>query len=62
MRKYIDATKKGGKGRFINHSCNPNCYVAKWVVGKRLRMAIFSKRKVQFGEELTFNYNVDRYG
>jgi SET domain-containing protein len=36
--------------------------VAKWVVGKKLRMAIFAKRKVQRGEELTFNYNVDRYG
>lgn len=60
--QYIDATKKGGKARFLNHSCNPNCYVAKWVVGKRMRMGIFSKRDIQQGEELTFNYNVDRYG
>ncbi|KAG9127114.1 histone methyltransferase set2 [Ceratobasidium sp. 392] len=60
--QYIDATKRGGKGRFANHSCNPNCYVAKWVVGKRIRMGIFAKRNIQANEELTFNYNVDRYG
>jgi len=60
--QYLDATKKGGIGRFANHSCNPNCYVAKWVVGKRMRMGIFAKRDIIKGEELTFNYNVDRYG
>ncbi|KAF2478571.1 hypothetical protein BDY17DRAFT_313879 [Neohortaea acidophila] len=60
--EFVDATKKGNLGRFCNHSCNPNCYVDKWVVGDRLRMGIFAERKVQAGEELTFNYNVDRYG
>ncbi|KAL9084370.1 MAG: hypothetical protein Q9159_005278, partial [Coniocarpon cinnabarinum] len=60
--EFVDATKKGNLGRFCNHSCNPNCYVDKWVVGDRLRMGIFAERKVEAGEELTFNYNVDRYG
>lgn len=60
--EYLDATKKGGIARFINHSCNPNCYVAKWHVGKHFRMGIFSQRDILKGEELTFNYNVDRYG
>ncbi|KAG8835930.1 histone methyltransferase set2 [Serendipita sp. 399] len=60
--EFIDATKKGGIGRFVNHSCNPNCYVARWVVGSRLKMGIFAKRDIQMHEELTFNYNVDRYG
>jgi hypothetical protein len=60
--EYIDATKKGGLGRFLNHSCAPNCYVDKWVVGTKLRMGIFTERNIQEGEELTFDYNVDRYG
>ncbi|KAF9228124.1 hypothetical protein BS17DRAFT_745368 [Gyrodon lividus] len=60
--EYIDATKRGGIGRFANHSCNPNCYVAKWQVGERVRMGIFANRFIRKDEELTFNYNVDRYG
>ena len=60
--EFIDATKSGNLGRFCNHSCNPNCYVDKWVVGNKLRMGIFAERKITAGEELVFNYNVDRYG
>ncbi|RPB26813.1 SET domain-containing protein [Terfezia boudieri ATCC MYA-4762] len=60
--EFIDATRKGGLGRFCNHSCNPNCYVDKWVVGDKLRMGIFAKRNLKAGEELVFDYNVDRYG
>ncbi|CCF58774.1 hypothetical protein KAFR_0F01770 [Kazachstania africana CBS 2517] len=60
--QFIDATRKGALGRFCNHSCNPNAYVNKWVVNGKLKMGIFSKRKIQKGEEITFDYNVDRYG
>ena len=60
--EFIDATRRGNIGRFVNHSCAPNCFVAKWVVGKYVRMGIFTKRRIEKGEELTFNYNVDRYG
>jgi histone-lysine N-methyltransferase SETD2 len=60
--QFIDATKRGGIGRFANHSCDPNCYVAKWTIGQHIRMGIFSNRRIKKDEELTFNYNVDRYG
>ncbi|KAK0722500.1 methyltransferase-like protein [Lasiosphaeria miniovina] len=60
--EFVDATKKGNLGRFCNHSCNPNCYVDKWVVGEKLRMGIFALHPIRAGEELVFNYNVDRYG
>lgn len=60
--EFIDATMKGCLARFCNHSCRPNAFVDKWVVGKKLKMGIFSKRKILKGEEITFDYNVDRYG
>lgn len=60
--EFVDATRKGNLGRFCNHSCNPNCYVDKWVVGDKLRMGIFAEKPIKAGEELVFNYNVDRYG
>ena len=60
--EFVDATRRGNLGRFCNHSCNPNCYVDKWVVGDKLRMGIFAERHIKAGEELVFNYNVDRYG
>ncbi|AMD20356.1 HDL388Cp [Eremothecium sinecaudum] len=60
--EFIDATEKGCLARFCNHSCNPNTYVSKWDVAGKLRMGIFAKRKIVKGEELTFDYNVDRYG
>lgn len=60
--EFIDATLKGCLARFCNHSCNPNCYVDKWVVGDKMKMGIFAKRDITSGEEITFDYNVDRYG
>ncbi|QEU58519.1 Set2 [Kluyveromyces lactis] len=60
--QFIDATLKGCIARFCNHSCNPNAYVNKWVVNGKLKMGIFANRHISKGEEVTFDYNVDRYG
>ena len=60
--QFIDATRKGSLARFCNHSCNPNAFVNKWVVNGKLRMGIFALRDIIKGEEITFDYNVDRYG
>ncbi|CAO3689709.1 unnamed protein product [Rhizopus stolonifer] len=60
--EIIDATKKGCLARFINHSCNPNCVTQKWVVGKNMRIGIFTNRSIKAGEELTFDYKFERYG
>ncbi|KAI8883833.1 hypothetical protein K501DRAFT_248988 [Backusella circina FSU 941] len=60
--EIIDATKKGCLARFINHSCNPNSVTQKWVVGKNMRIGIFTRRPVKAGTELTFDYKFERYG
>lgn len=58
--EYIDATQKGSITRFCNHSCNPNAYIEKWVVGPRMRMGLFAKRDIEKGEEICFDYKAER--
>ena len=29
---YVDGKHKGSNSRFINHSCDPNCELQRWVV------------------------------
>jgi hypothetical protein len=52
----IDATKMGNFARFINHSCQPNCYAKVVVVDGTKRIVIYSKRTIQMGEEITYDY------
>lgn len=58
----IDATQKGTISRFINHSCEPNAETQKWTVNGELRIGFFSKRTILAGEEITFDYQFQRYG
>lgn len=60
--EIIDATCKGNQTRFINHSCEPNCETQKWTVDGDLRIGFFTIRNLQAGEEITFDYQFQRYG
>ncbi|KDO85322.1 hypothetical protein CISIN_1g042571mg [Citrus sinensis] len=52
----VDATKRGGIARFINHSCNPNCYTKVISVEGQKKIFIYAKRHIAAGEEITYNY------
>ncbi|KAK5998980.1 Histone-lysine N-methyltransferase ash1 [Cladobotryum mycophilum] len=57
----IDATT-GSVARFVNHSCNPNCRMIKWIVSGQPRMALFAGDKpIMTGDELTYDYNFDPF-
>ena len=56
----IDATMRGGHGRYINHNCSPNC-IAKIIPGKApnehlKRVVIIAHRDIKPREELTYDY------
>ncbi|XP_066993147.2 histone-lysine N-methyltransferase ash1 [Anabrus simplex] len=53
----IDGHRMGGDGRFVNHSCEPNCEMQKWSVNGLFRMALFALRDIQPHEELSYDYN-----
>ncbi|XP_017465472.1 PREDICTED: histone-lysine N-methyltransferase SETD2-like [Rhagoletis zephyria] len=60
--EFIDATRKGNVTRFINHSCDPNSQTEKWTVNGELRVGFFTFKHVKAGEEITFDYQFQRYG
>ncbi|QUC18949.1 uncharacterized protein UV8b_03190 [Ustilaginoidea virens] len=56
----IDATKKGGIARFINHSCMPNCTAKIIKVEGSKRIVIYALRDIVLNEELTYDYKFER--
>jgi SET domain-containing protein len=55
-RTVIDAGVNGNEARFINHGCDPNCQS---VTFKR-RVYIEAIRTIQPGEELAYDYQIQR--
>ncbi|KAJ4787943.1 histone-lysine N-methyltransferase [Rhynchospora pubera] len=58
----IDATYKGNKSRFINHSCDPNTEMQKWRVEGETRVGIFALRDIKKGEDVTYDYMFVQFG
>ncbi|XP_061728766.1 histone-lysine N-methyltransferase trithorax [Cydia pomonella] len=52
----VDATLKGNAARFINHSCDPNCYSRVVDIHGHKHILIFALRRISIGEELTYDY------
>jgi SET domain-containing protein len=58
-RRWVrDAAVGGNLARFINHSCQPNCYVH--IMGDTIW--IRAARNIKAGEELTYDYCTDGEG
>uniref|UniRef100_A0A0D3B6N9 SET domain-containing protein n=1 Tax=Brassica oleracea var. oleracea TaxID=109376 RepID=A0A0D3B6N9_BRAOL len=53
----IDATKKGNKSRYINHSCNPNTQMQTWIIEGETRIGIFAISDINKGEHITYDYH-----
>lgn len=51
-----DATKLGNVARFINASCDPNCYTKIITVDGDKRIVIYAKKDVNEGDELCYDY------
>ncbi|XP_012450214.1 histone-lysine N-methyltransferase ASHH3 isoform X1 [Gossypium raimondii] len=58
----IDATYKGNKSRYINHSCCPNTEMQKWIIDGETRIGIFAMRDIKKGEHLTYDYQFVQFG
>lgn len=54
---FIDATRKGGHGSSLSHSCNPTCEVRVASKDGELCLAMTTLRQLEMGDELTFDYN-----
>ena len=55
-RTVIDAGVNGNEARYINHACDPNCQS---VLVQR-RIFVEATRTVQCGEELAYDYQIQR--
>ena len=53
--RVIDADVRGNAARWINHSCKPNCETFEDEDG---RVFIAARRKIEPGEELSYDYQL----
>ncbi|KAK9467633.1 hypothetical protein V1512DRAFT_261622 [Lipomyces arxii] len=56
----VDATKRGGIARFINHCCTPSCTAKIIKVEGQKRIVIYALKDVAANEELTYDYKFER--
>ena len=52
----VDATKRGSLARYVNHSCDPNCFTQITEYGTKKKIIIYAKRDILAGEELKYDY------
>lgn len=56
LGSYLDAKRKGGIARFVNHSCEPTCRLEQWTAMGQPRCAVFALRDMSAGEVGRLDY------
>jgi len=57
IRTYIDPTFYGNIGRYLNHSCEPNCSMVVIRINDNIPiLGLFACRDIEVGEELSYSY------
>jgi len=57
----LDGHRMGSLCRFVNHSCKPNCGMAKVYVDGLPRMILQAEEDITAGSELTYDYKFDNF-
>lgn len=57
----LDGHRMGSLCRFVNHSCKPNCGMAKIYVDGLPRMILQAEEDISAGTELTYDYKFDNF-
>uniref|UniRef100_A0A8C5NT56 Histone-lysine N-methyltransferase SETMAR n=1 Tax=Junco hyemalis TaxID=40217 RepID=A0A8C5NT56_JUNHY len=58
METFVDPTRIGNVGRFLNHSCEPNLFMVPVRVDSMVpKLALFAAADIAAGEELTYDYS-----
>ncbi|KAH8293735.1 hypothetical protein KR054_003583 [Drosophila jambulina] len=53
----VDPSRRGNIGRYLNHSCEPNCHIAAVRIDCPIpKIGIFAARDIKAQEELCFHY------
>ncbi|NXU06980.1 SETMR methyltransferase, partial [Buphagus erythrorhynchus] len=58
METFVDPTRIGNVGRFLNHSCEPNLVMVPVRVDSMVpKLALFAASDISAGEELSYDYS-----
>lgn len=50
--RVLDATLEGGLARYMNHSCDPNCFADVVQIDRENKILIIANRRISRGEEV----------
>ncbi|NWV02371.1 SETMR methyltransferase, partial [Ptilonorhynchus violaceus] len=58
LETFVDPTRVGNVGRFLNHSCEPNLFMVPVRVDSMVpKLALFAATDIPAGEELSYDYS-----